>query len=128
MTAPHSKATTARRTRTSRRSRSTATSAQVATKLPFSVPQARPTPRSSPFFEASPAEPLGGGVEHGAEAVVAEVLAAELQRVHADRVGELVHDRLAGEVVRGGGEGAVGTLAERRVGLVDGDSRRAGTS
>ena len=69
-------------------------------------------------FAVGPAELVGGGVEDGEQTGFGEVLAAEGERVHADRVGELVHEGLAGEVVRGGGERAIRAGAQRRFGRV----------
>ena len=86
---------------------SMATSAQVATWPPFSMPQAMPNPRVGVDLRVGPAELVGGGVEDCEQTGFGEVLAAEGERVHADRVGELVHEGLAREVVRGGGERAI---------------------
>ena len=58
--------------------------------------------------------------KHGREARVGEVLQPERERVHAERVRQLVHVRLAREVVRRGGEPAVRALPQRR-------ARRDGT-
>src|SRR5208282_4809069 len=59
----------------------------------------------------APAEGVGGGQEDGDHAGVFEVFEAEIQRVHFDGEGQFVHVRFAGEMIGGGGQGAVGALA-----------------
>src|SRR5207249_6345620 len=51
----------------------------------------------------APAELLGGRFEDGPQPVVAQVLETEGERVHPGGLREVVHVRLAGEVVRRGG-------------------------
>ena len=65
---------------------------------------------------AGPVHALGRGVEDRREPFVAEVPQAELERVDAERVRQLVHVRLAGEVVRRRGQGPIRALGQRRVG------------
>src|SRR6185295_12985171 len=60
-----------------------------------------------------PAELLRRGLEHGAQARVAEVAEAQVQRVLSEGVGQLVHLALAREVVGGSGQAAVRALPQR---------------
>ncbi len=66
-------------------------------------------------FALVPAEMRGGGFQHGAEALVLQVLEAKGERVCLHGAGQVVHMRLAGEVVGGGGQAAIRTLAQRRL-------------
>ena len=63
---------------------------------------------------ARPADALRRGLEHRAQPLVLQVPAPILDRVDAERAGDLVEVRLAREVVRGGGEAAIRALAQRR--------------
>ena len=72
-------------------------------------------------FRRTPAERFCGGLENGAEAVVLEIFEPKLEWIYFDGAGEFVHVRLAGEIVGGGGKAAIGTLAQRRFGIVEGD-------
>ena len=67
----------------------------------------------------TPSEALGGGLEHGAETIVLQVLETEFERVHFERVGQLIDVHFTREMVGGGGQAAVGSLAERRLGGVE---------
>src|SRR5229473_1763481 len=63
-----------------------------------------------------PAELCGGGFEYSPQTRVLQALEAENERVDMEDVGEVVHVRLAGEVIGGGRQGAVRPLPERRIG------------
>ena len=74
----------------------------------------QPVARSPP--RAPPAQTIGCSPEHGRQALVAEVPQAEREWVEAERAGQLVHVRLACEVVGRRGQGAVRPLWQRGVG------------
>src|SRR5260370_28038409 len=61
---------------------------------------------------APPAERSGGSLDDCPEPLVAQVFQSELERVETKCMGQLVHVRLAGEVVCRGGERAVRALAQ----------------
>src|ERR1700691_4810136 len=66
----------------------------------------------------SPTELLSRGGKDGAQAVVCQILQAELERIHLDLVSEFVHEGFAREMIRGGGERAIRALTERRIHLM----------
>ena len=63
-----------------------------------------------------PVESAGGGFQDSAQAGILQVREAEVERVGAGGGGQLVHEALPGEVVGGGGQHAVRTLAQGRLG------------
>ena len=97
------------------------------------MPQASPTPTFAVGLCCAfgPAELLGGLFQHRPEPVVLQVRQPEGQRIGAGRVGQLVHERLAGEVVGRRGQGPIGALPQRAIGCRTqrqrfcGDVRRA---
>ena len=79
-----------------------------------------PNPRPAGGLGRAPAEGFGGGFKHGAEAGVlgvGQVLEAEFQRVHFQQARQFVHVDFAGEIVGGGGQGAIGSLGQRGAGV-----------
>src|SRR5262249_36589386 len=71
------------------------------------------------LLTCAPAELVRGGENHSAQTLVGRVLQAEIEGVHFDRVGQLVHPALADKVVGGGGEPAIRTLPKRRARLME---------
>src|SRR5690606_30822410 len=67
------------------------------------------------FTSARPSETLGGRLEHGAKSRLLELPQPKLERIDIRLRGELVHETLACEDVRGRCERAVGALSKRRV-------------
>ena len=68
----------------------------------------------APRATVGPADLGGRGIKHGRQALVVEVPVPEGDGVDAQRDGQLVHVRLAGEVVRRRGQRTVGALRQRR--------------
>src|SRR5690606_28359489 len=66
------------------------------------------------FTSARPSETLGGRLEHGAKSRLLELPQPKLERIDIRLRGELVHETLACEDVRGRCERAVGALSKRR--------------
>ena len=122
---PHSKASQISATSMRPFARSSPTSTQAATTESFSVPQARPTPRSAVTCWRRAAQPncCRRPLEHGPEPPVLEVGQPELEGIGAGRRRQLVHEGLAGEVVGRRPEAPVRPLGQRRLRAHGGDPR-----
>src|SRR5579862_6854095 len=70
----------------------------------------------------APSKLLCRRLEDSAEAFIFEILEAKFQRVHLDRMSELVHVRLARKVIRCRCQCPVRSLAQRRLYLMKDDS------
>ena len=120
---PHSKASQISVDPISPRGRSSTTSTHAATTEFFSVPQARPTPRSGVTFLRRAAQPNSFAAFSSTvlKPRVLEMSQPELEGIDAGGRRQLVHERLAGEVVGGGAQAPVGALGQGRVGADGGD-------
>ena len=115
---PHSKASQTSCTLISPFLRSMPTSTHAATTEFFSVPQASPTPSSGvTFFRRSDQLNCFAAVSRTVpDARIVKVSQPELQRVGPRRRGQLVHERLAREVVARRRQTPVRPLGQRRIG------------